>query len=205
MDDVAPESRELDSAGVYFMSVEEFESRSEGESRGRSSSRCRWFELRKVGLDFLESARMVYVVECDVDLPRMVVWEALVDAFTWKAWFPGVRAASYRGSPPYGVGTIRVAEVRGCHFEETMLAWDEGRRWAYRIDRATVPLAKAQLESTELEDRGEGTRVRWLLAMDPGIVMKLSAPFFRRMVQRLLERAMKNLESRMAGHEPKDR
>lgn len=80
-----------------------------------------------------------------------------------------------------------------------MLAWDDGRRFAYRIDRATVPLAKAQIESTDLEDCDAGTRVRWTLAIDPGWMMTLAAPFFRRTVQRLLERAMANLEVRSAG------
>ncbi len=80
--------------------------------------------------------------------------------------------------------------------DETLLAWDEGRRWAYRIDRSTAPLAKAQLESTELEDHGAGTKVRWTLATHPGLLLRLTGPFFRRSVQRLLERAMRNLEAR---------
>ena len=38
-----------------------------------------WFELKPVGLDFLENAPRITVVECGVDLPRQVVWDALVD------------------------------------------------------------------------------------------------------------------------------
>ncbi len=75
-----------------------------------------------------------------------------------------------------------------------MLAWDEGRRWAYRIDRSTAPLARAQLECTELEDRGSGNHVCWTLARHPGMLLWLTGPFFQRTVQRLLERAMCNLE-----------
>ncbi len=72
------------------------------------------------------------------------------------------------------------------------------RRWAYCIDRSTPPLAKAQLESTELEDHGSGTRVRWTLATHPGILLWVTAPFFRSTVQRLQNRAMRNLEARAA-------
>ncbi len=158
-----------------------------------------WFQLRSVGMDFLELAPRIYVVECNVALPRKQVWEAFIDAPTWPAWFPGVRSASYRGDPPHGVGTIRLADVSGFLMEETMLAWDEGRRWAYRIDRSTAPLAKAQLECTELEDLGAGTRVRWTLATHPGILLWLTGPFFQRTVQRLLERAMRNLERLNTG------
>ncbi len=158
-----------------------------------------WFQLRSVGMDFLERAPRIYVVECDVALPRKQVWRAFIEAPSWPAWFPGVRSASYHGDPPYGVGTIRVADVSGFLMEETMLAWDEGRRWAYRIDRSTAPLARAQLECTEREDRGTGTRVRWTLATEPGILLWLTGPFFRRTVQRLLERAMRNLERLNTG------
>ena len=156
-----------------------------------------WFDLRPVELDFLDNAPRTYVVECDVALPRSEVWKAVIDPPTWHEWFPGVRSASYLGDPPYGVGTVRVADVAGYRMEETMLAWDEERRWAYRIDRATVPLAKAQVESTELEDSGTGTRVRWTLATHPGILLRVTGPFFQGIVQRLLERALRNLERRL--------
>ena len=156
-----------------------------------------WFDLRPVDLDFLDNAPRTYVVECDVALPRSEVWKAIIDPPTWPEWFPGVRSASYLGDPPYGVGTVRVADVGGYRMEETMLAWDEERRWAYRIDRATVPLAKAQLESTELEDTATGTRVRWTLATHPGILLWVTGPFFQGVVQRLLERALGNLERRL--------
>jgi len=154
-----------------------------------------WFRMQSVGIDFLQEAPKIYVVRCNVALPRHEVWEAIIDAPSWPAWFPGVRSASYRGDPPYGVGTIRVANVGGFLMEETVLAWEEGRRWAYRIDRSTAPLAKAQLECTELEDHGSGTRVRWTLATHPGVLLRVTGPIFQRTVQRLLERAMRNLEA----------
>ena len=153
-----------------------------------------WFNLEPVQLNFMHYASTLYVVESDVALPRSDVWNAIVDAPGWSRWFPGVRSAAYRGAPPYGVGTVRIADVGGFRMEETVLAWDEGTRWAYRIDRSTVPLAKAQLESTELEDRGTGTRVRWSLAIEPGVLMTLARPFLRTTVERLLQRAMRNLE-----------
>jgi len=155
-----------------------------------------WFQLRSVEMAFLEEAPRIHVVESDIDLPRQVVWRAVADPTTWPHWFPSVRSAAYLGEAPYGVGTTRISKVGSFHFEETMLAWSEGRRWAYRIDRCTFPLAKAQLECTDLEDRGTGTRVRWTLAIQPGPVLSLTPPrFFEGAVQRLLERALQRLET----------
>lgn len=159
-----------------------------------------WFQLRPVELDYLESAPRRHVVEATTALPRDVVWRAFSDASTWPEWWPGVRRAGYRGDPPFGVGTVREADVGGWLMEETMLAWDEGRRWAYRIDRSTAPIAHAQLESTTLaDDDGGGTRVRWALAFEPRLLMKLARPWLQTSTQRMLERALCNLERREAA------
>jgi carbon monoxide dehydrogenase subunit G len=155
-----------------------------------------WFRMRPVELDFLEKAPRRIAVEGVVALPRDLVWQALVDAPSWPEWFPGVRSAGYLGDPPYGVGTIRVADVGGWRMEETMLAWDESRRWAYRIDGSTAPLARAQLECTELADHATGTRVTWSFAIEPGLLLRLTGPFFRGTVQRLLDRALQRLDAR---------
>ena len=162
-----------------------------------------WFEMRPVGLDFLREAPRVWVAECDVNAPRMAVWNAFADAATWSAWFPGVTEASYPGeSTPYGVGTRRAATVGGQRYEERMVAWDEGKRWAYFIERATVPLAKAQLECAEFEDHEGGTRVRWTLAADPRTALKLVAPTFQRVLDSLHRKAMRNLGGYLAASRP---
>lgn len=127
-----------------------------------------WHALKKVGMDFAETAPTRYEAEAVVAAPRGDVFAAFADAASWKHWFPGVEEASYPGeSPPFGVGTFRASVVAGQRYEEYMVAWDEGARWAYYIDRATVPVARAQLEVTEFEDCDGGTRVRWIIACEP--------------------------------------
>lgn len=159
-----------------------------------------WFVMREVGLDLLESAEHRYVTTRDVDASRADVWTTFADPTTWSAWWPGVAVASYRPQEnPFGVGTIRRATVNGQRYEETMLAWNEGVRFAYRIDRATLPLAHAQVECTEFEDRpGGGTRVRWTLAIDPRLMMRVAAPFFSGIIDRLFARAMAGLDAYVA-------
>ena len=130
------------------------------------------------------------------DLTRLAaLTHPLCDPRTWSAWFPGVRSASYRGGGPYGPGSIREAHVGLARYEEVMVAWEELERWAYYVDRATVPLAHAQLECTEFQERGTGTRLRWTLASDPRLLLRLASPIFQSTVQRLFERATANLEA----------
>ncbi len=158
-----------------------------------------WFELRAVDLDFLAQAGRTWIVECEVRAPRADVWRAYADPATWSEWFPGVVSASYADSPrPYGVGTRREATVSGQRYHEVMVAWEEQRRWAYYIERATLPISRAHLECTEFEDCPGGTLVRWILAADPRLLLRLASPFFGPYLQRLFARAMRNLELYLA-------
>ena len=161
-----------------------------------------WFVMREVGLELLDAPAQRYVTSRDVAASRMDVWRTFADPTTWSVWWPGVSEASYRPQAiPCGVGTIRRATVHGQRYEETMLAWDEGVRFAYRIDRATLPLAHAQVECTEFEDSpGGGTRVRWTLAIEPRLMMRVAAPLFPSIIDRLFVRAMEGLDAYVAAH-----
>ena len=155
-----------------------------------------WFELRPVGLEFLDEAPMCVAIEVDTPLSRRQVWDAFTDPTSWRDWFPSVRDASYPdATPPYGVGTKRWADVDGQIFEETMLAWDDLERWTYRIDRTTAPLAHAQVESTELSESPDGgTRVRWILASDPREAFEAARDVLPEILERRLDTALRNLE-----------
>jgi len=158
-----------------------------------------WFELRPVELDFLDVAPRRWVVKAHLSAPRSAVWDAFVDPSTWCDWFPGVLEASYPGSvPPHGVGTRRFSQMGRQYYEETMLAWDEGTRWAYRIDWTTLPVSRAHIECTEFEDHGSGTLLRWTLAAEPRLMLWLTAPFMEGTLQRLLARAARNLDRHLA-------
>jgi carbon monoxide dehydrogenase subunit G len=71
-------------------------------------------------------------------------------------------------------------------------------RWAYRIDRTTLPLSSAHVECTELEDHDTGTRLRWTLAAEPRLLMRLTSPFMPRMLDDLLQRAARKLDRHLS-------
>lgn len=159
-----------------------------------------WHALRPVDLDFEAKAERVFRVEQQVAAPLDRVWDAFADAASWSQWFPGVEWARYDGAAPAGVGTIRRSQVGGVQYEETMLVWDRGRRWAYRVDRSTAPVARAQLEITDFERRGAGTRVRWTLAVDPLEKLGYMADGtpFEQFLENLFGDAMRGLEAYLA-------
>jgi uncharacterized protein YndB with AHSA1/START domain len=154
-----------------------------------------WFEMRREDMGFVGRAPVVRTAEARLTAPRATVFRAFVDPASWPRWFPGVRAATYQTGLPYGVGTIRMAHVGVTHWVEEMVAWDDDRRWAWTVLRATVPLAMAQIESFEFTDDGTGTHVRWTLALEPRTLTRLGLPFMGRTMTSLLARAARNLDA----------
>ena len=164
-----------------------------------------WTSLRPVGLDFIETAEQVYRVEKTLRANRALVWRAFADPASWQHWFPGVQEASYGDSvEPFGVGTFRESLVAGERYHETMVCWEEEVRWGYCIDRATLPLAKAQLEINEFEDCDGGTRVRWILATDPlqGLGYMAEGTPFGTFLDELFGEAMQALDIFIAAGGP---
>ena len=159
-----------------------------------------WFAMRAVDASFVETAPKTYTVECLVRRPRKEVFAAYADPASWISWFPGVREANYGDSPlPFGVGTRRYAQVGGFRYDEVIVAWDEDRRFGYYLERATLPIAHAQLELTEFEDAPEGTLVRWTIAADPRPMLRLVSPVFRSVLALLFGRAMRRLEGYLSA------
>lgn len=135
-----------------------------------------------------------------VPADRTRVFGALsADPMAWTDWFPGVSSGTYEGVP--GVGAKRIVKVRGASFFETILAWDEPSRWTFRVDRATVPLAKALVEDWTFEEHADGTLVRWTFALEPTVLARLIAPAQRRTMSRLFGRAMRNLSALLAAED----
>jgi uncharacterized protein YndB with AHSA1/START domain len=158
-----------------------------------------WFTMRKEDLGFIERAASVHVAETTMTASRARVFGAFVDPEGWPHWFPNVQRATYTSPPPFGIGTIRVAHVGGTRWVEEMVAWDDGRRWAWTVLRASVPFANAQVECFEFADAGAGTRVRWTLALEPRLVARLGVRFATGAIRRLLARATANLDARLDG------
>jgi len=152
-----------------------------------------WFEMRKENVSFVQRAPVVHLSEAVVAAPRALVFAAFAEPRSWQHWFPNVRDASYTGAAPYGVGTIREAHVGGTYWREEMIAWKEGSQLTWTVTHASVPFAKAQVESFEFIEAASGTCVRWTLALEPRLLARLGAPLARGVITRLLRRAMRNL------------
>ena len=74
------------------------------------------------------------------------------------------------------MGSVRSVRSFGVRFTETILAWDDDERWAFRVDKSSAPMAKAFAEDYRLTDEGSGTLLSWTIALKPGLGLRLGAP-----------------------------
>ncbi len=154
--------------------------------------------LREVGLEFLDSAPYRFVFEAGVAAPRPEVFAAIsADPSTWTLWFPGLDEGSYDGLGPPGVGSGRRVRMGTDVYRETMLAWDEPARWAYRVDESTGALARALVEDWTLHERDTATALRWTFAVDPTPAMSDGMEAAEPVIGAVFQQAMGNLSARL--------
>jgi uncharacterized protein YndB with AHSA1/START domain len=126
------------------------------------------FPLRPVGLEFLETASHTFTYDAPLAAPPAIVFAAIsADPSTWS-WFPGIETGEYEGDAAPGVGTRRWVRIGGVKYRETILAWDEPRRWAYRVDETSAPVFAVLVEDWGIEPAaGGGATLRWTFAFEP--------------------------------------
>ncbi|MGH9059586.1 MAG: SRPBCC family protein [Acidimicrobiales bacterium] len=158
------------------------------------------WDLRLVDLDFFGQASHSWTSTGLVSAPIERVFAAISeDPAGWGTWFPGFSSTGrYLDAPPHGVGSTREVSMGGIRYRETVLAWDQPTRWAFRVDRAGLPLVSALCEDYQLEPVGSGTRLSWTLATEPRAALRPLAAGMGPVLARLCARAAANLSRRLA-------
>jgi len=148
--------------------------------------------LEAVDLSFFSDAPVVITNKVHIAAPRARVFAEIAgDPAGWGRWFPGFDASGrYETPEPRGVGSVRTIRAFRTPYRETILAWDENERWAFRVDEiGGPPTFAAFAEDYVVSDEGSGTQLTWTAAFRPGPLMrpvKPLAPFvFRKMGERV--------------------
>jgi carbon monoxide dehydrogenase subunit G len=147
--------------------------------------------LETVDVSFFQDAPTVIRSEVIIAAPRSAVFAKIAtDPAGWGDWFPGFsHDGEWETAEPHGVGSVRQVRAFRTGYRETMLVWDEGQRWAFRVDASNSPLFAAFAEDYSLADDGSGTRLTWTVAFKPRPAMRLVAPLapavFRQIARRV--------------------
>ena len=157
--------------------------------------------LRAADADFAQRARVVLRFSGAVAAPVESVFGAVSgDPAAWRHWFPGVLDGAYDSPPPHGFGSQRHVRVRGAGtYRETIVRWDAPRRWAFRVDRTTLPLASALLEEWTVEPAADGSRLTWTFAVDPTPLFRAALAAQPRALGHVFDRAVRRLGAHLEG------
>ncbi|MFE2217074.1 SRPBCC family protein [Streptomyces canus] len=153
-------------------------------------------QLREVGLDFIETAPVRLVFAQQMSAPPEAVHRALAeDVPGWEEWFSAVTLARSTGD-----GSTREIHLKGGgRFQETVLAAKAPELYAYRVDVANAPGARAIAEEWRLTPTGAGTHVRWTFAVDGTAAFRVVARLGRAGLGRAFRDAVRTLDRRLAA------
>jgi carbon monoxide dehydrogenase subunit G len=151
--------------------------------------------LEPVEADFFTSAPHRFTNTAYVAAPREAVFTAIAaDPAGWGRWFPGFdMSGRYLSPPPYGVGSVRQVRAFFADYRETVLVWEAGERWAFRVDAMTRPMFRAFAEDYRLADQGAGTRLTWTVALRAGRALDLAGPIMPSVFGLMLRRVAAGL------------
>lgn len=122
-----------------------------------------------VGLDFIDRAAVVVVVEAQVEASPAQVWQVLNDSERWPEWFKSMKTCRVTSSSWDGVGSTRFIKVGPMGVDEKMVAWEPEVKWGFCVEQLNVLgyIAKRMLEVVDIEPAGTGSKLTYTGAIDP--------------------------------------
>lgn len=158
---------------------------------------------RKVGLDYLETAPVRFSNTVAIALAPDELFGVLARADTWPRWAKVITHVDYTSPEPFGVGTTRTVTMRGgLVADETFLAWEPGRRLAFRFDAASTSALAAFLEVYTIVETPTGCDLTWALAQELDGPSKVLTPLTRPVTNLVFRRFLANLQKLTADGVP---
>ena len=123
--------------------------------------------LTPVDTSFASTAPNTVVVEQAIASAPGPIWAALADNPGWTSWYPDMKRCIDTSDPAHGVGSTRSVTVGPLKADETFVAWEPDKLWAFTIVKTNLPMAKRFLEQVELIPGDGVTTVRYTGAFEP--------------------------------------
>jgi uncharacterized protein YndB with AHSA1/START domain len=157
------------------------------------------FACRPVELAFVHEAPWRFESVVELAAPPERVFALFADGDSWPRWFPGMRHVEWTSPEPRGVGATRTVTL-GATFDEQFLAWDPGRRFAFRFTAVSRPLLRAGVEDYRLEPLAGGrTRFTYAVGLEPSWLVWLFGFVTRPMFARTFADGAAGLQSFVAA------
>jgi hypothetical protein len=127
-------------------------------------------DMVTVDASFLDTAPVRTQLEFPFTASPAEVFGAIAgDPAGWGAWFPGFGTDGHYTTPaPHGVGSVREVSVGGARMVDTIIAWEDGRRWAFCVSEGPLPGTRSLAEDYVMRPGADGgTLLTWTIAVEP--------------------------------------
>ena len=156
-------------------------------------------DLRAVGPEFLDTAPHRFTYSAVIRQSPERVFDAVADhPERLGDWYPGFDHTGQwltDGEPEAGSRRrVRMARIT---YEDTILTWEPPARFAFRVDRAGLPLAHALAEGYRIGPHPSGATLEWVFTIEPYALFRPLVAGFDLVLSRLFERASTNLEKHL--------
>jgi hypothetical protein len=145
---------------------------------------ARNFACQRVDMRFFATAQIRFTNSIEINATPERIFAVFEDAESWPVWAPAIKKVTWTSPKPFGLGTTRTVEMQGgiAGYEE-FIAWEPGKRMAFRFNEASMPGIDAFGEDYIVETTANGCRVTWTVAMSPvgfnRFVMPLNKPIMK--------------------------
>ena len=158
------------------------------------------YECEKVDMTFFETAPTIHRASVEIDATPDDVFEAFLDADAWTEWAMPITGVEWTSDFPLEPGSTRTVRMKGdlVGYEE-FLAYEHGKRMAFRFNSASKDTIKAFAEDYRVTDLGGG-RTRVDCGGDGSSLRgKIMTPLMGFMVKRMLKKFGRLVESRRSS------
>jgi Polyketide cyclase / dehydrase and lipid transport len=157
-------------------------------------------DCRREEIGFLERAPYRFENEGLMPVSAERLFEVLADAPGWPHWFVDMLEAHWTCSPPFGVGSTRTVRLKPMSVDETILVWEPGKRFSFRLDRVGLPLVKAMVEDYQIEALGPAScKLRAVQAYEPSLLTTALHPVVRAVLGSQFRRTVQQLAKYLAA------
>jgi uncharacterized protein YndB with AHSA1/START domain len=156
----------------------------------------------KVALDYLDSAPVRFTASETISATPEEIFAVFLDGPSWTKWVFAITGVEWTSPFPLEVGSTRTVHMRGgiTGYEE-FLAWEPGRRMAFRFNEMSKGGADAFAEDYQVTDLGDGTsRLDWVMAMTPAGAGRYTMPVFKPFIAAFIRRTLANFRRYVESH-----
>ena len=137
-------------------------------------------QCKEVDMSFFETAPFVFANEVELDCTPDRLFDIFEDDHAWTVWATPIQNVEWTSPKPFGVGTTRTVTMSGNQIgDEIFIAWDRGKRMAFRFTQTTTKNLLAFGEDYIVTDLGNGRcHFKWVVAMELGGINKFFLKVF---------------------------